>query len=65
MSSAKQDTRVHPAVAKARTKLARRVSTMFLPVTRLADRLPKPAQRCPGCGYWVQGACSTCEQEGV
>jgi hypothetical protein len=64
MSRPEHETSVHPAVAKARTKLAKRVSTMFLPGTRRAARLPPPARRWPGCGYWVQDTCSTCEQEG-
>jgi hypothetical protein len=63
MSRPEQGTSVHPEVAKVRTNLAKRVSTMFLPGTRRADRLPPPTRRCPACGYWVQGACSTCEEE--
>jgi hypothetical protein len=47
-------------VDKARARIAKRLTTMFLPASRLEQRLPKPATRCPTCGYWVQGGCSTC-----
>jgi hypothetical protein len=50
------------AVDKARAGITKRLTTLFLPHERIADRLPKPAQRCPHCGYWVQGACSPCEE---
>lgn len=49
-------------VDQARAKLSKRLTTMFVPHARLTDRLPTPTQRCPGCGYWVQGTCSTCKE---
>lgn len=48
------------AVDAARTKLSKRLTTLFVSPDRLHERRAKPATRCPGCGYWVQGTCSTC-----
>lgn len=50
-------------VVKARTKLAKAVTRLFVPLSRIDDRLAKPTRRCAGCGYLVQGACAVCRTE--
>lgn len=53
----------HAEVDAARDRLRKYVTKMFLPTATPADEAPPAAQRCPRCGYWVQGACSTCTEE--
>lgn len=48
-------------VDAARARISKRLTTLFIPMSKISDRLPKPATRCPGCGYMVHDTCDVCK----